>query len=165
MNDILEDVLKSSLDIVFCGTAASKKSAETQSYYAGPGNKFWKVLNDIGLTPKILLPEKYTDLLNYNIGLTDIAKRVYGNDDEINKGDYDIESFIRKIKKYQPKIICFNGKAAGKTFFNIKSVNYGLQSKGFQDSKIFIVPSTSGSANGCWDIDYWHELSKLIKVK
>ena len=165
MNDILEDVLKPSLNVVFCGTAASKKSAANKTYYAGPGNKFWKVLNKTGLTPREFLPEEYTDLLNYDIGLTDIAKKVYGNDDEIKKEDYDIESVIKKIKKYQPKIICFNGKTAGKMFFNLKSVNYGLQLQRFQDSKIFIVPSTSGNANGHWDIAFWHDLSKLIKVE
>ena len=165
MTDILEDVLKPSLNVVFCGTAASKTSADNRTYYAGPGNKFWKVLNETGLTPKVFRSEEYNNLLNYDIGLTDIAKKVYGNDYEINKGDYDIKRFIRKIKKYQPKIICFNGKAAGKIFFKIKSVNYGLQLQGCQDSKIFIVPSTSGNANGYWDIDYWHALSRLIKVK
>ena len=35
MNDILEDILLPKLKVVFCGTAASNKSAELKSYYAG----------------------------------------------------------------------------------------------------------------------------------
>ena len=47
---ILPDVLTYNLKIVFCGTAASKKSKLLKSYYAGPGNKFWKTLYEIKLT-------------------------------------------------------------------------------------------------------------------
>ena len=159
MYDILKDVLKPSLKVVFCGTAASKKSAANKTYYAGPGNKFWKVLNDTGLTPRVFLPEEYTDLLNYDIGLTDIAKKVYGNDDEIKQGDYDIKSFIKKIKEYQPKIICFNGKNSAKIYFNRKHIEYGIQSEKIVMSKIFIVPSTSGAASGFWDINIWKQLA------
>ena len=39
---ILPDLLDYDLNIVFCGTAASKKSKNFNAYYAGPGNKFWK---------------------------------------------------------------------------------------------------------------------------
>ena len=41
---ILPDLLDYNLDIVFCGMAASKKSKKVKAYYAGPGNKFWKIL-------------------------------------------------------------------------------------------------------------------------
>ena len=165
MNDILEDILLPKLRVVFCGTAASNKSAELKSYYAGPGNKFWKVLNQINLTPHLLLPQEYRELLNYSIGLTDIAKKVHGNDSEIKNSDYNTDEFRKKIETYQPKIICFNGKEAGKRFLNMKKVSYGLQNNKIIDSKLFIAPSTSGMAKKSWNIDYWHELSNLIKEK
>jgi len=38
---MLPDVLAANLDVVFCGTAAGKRSAEVGMYYAGPGNRFW----------------------------------------------------------------------------------------------------------------------------
>ena len=54
----LEDLLKPGLDLVVCGTAASSISAERGQYYAGPGNRFWSVLEETGLTPRRLQPSE-----------------------------------------------------------------------------------------------------------
>ena len=78
---------------------------------------------------------------------------------------WDIYRFQKKMEKYQPKIICFNGKESGKRFLNMKKVSYVFQNDKIIDSKLFIAPSTSGMAKKSWDIDYWHELSNLIKEK
>jgi len=50
--DILPDVLKPGLKVVFCGTAAGNRSAKIKAYYAGRDNQFWAVLHRIGLTPR-----------------------------------------------------------------------------------------------------------------
>ena len=41
---ILPDVLQPGLALVFCGTAAGKRSAAERAYYAHPGNMFWRAL-------------------------------------------------------------------------------------------------------------------------
>ena len=158
---ILPDVLDYNLNIVFCGMAASKKSKELQAYYAGPGNKFYKTLNTINLTNEVIIPKAYKKLLNYNIGLTDICKTDYGNDDELNSQKYDPSGLLTKITKYQPRMLCFNGKMAAKVYFNKKNVNYGLQKQTIDKTKIYIAPSTSGAANGFWDLNIWNQLADL----
>lgn len=65
---MLPKVLEKDLRIVFCGTAAGKRSAELQMYYAGQGNKFWRVLEEVDLTPELLSPHQYTNLPQYRIG-------------------------------------------------------------------------------------------------
>ena len=156
---ILPDVLTYNLKIVFCGTAASKKSKLLNSYYAGPGNKFWKTLYEIELTDRQLNPQEFKTLLKYNIGLTDICKTDYGNDNELDTSKYDVEGFNVKILEYKPNIVCFNGKNAAKAYLNQKKVDYGYQDKRVGDSKIFIAPSTSGAANGFWNLDTWKLLA------
>ena len=157
---ILPDLLNYNLNIVFCGTAASKKSKKLNAYYAGPGNKFWKTLHAIGLTDNQLNPQEFERLLEYNIGLTDICKTDYGNDNELDTSKYDVDGFNLKILKYKPKIVCFNGKNAAKAYLNQKKVDYGYQNKRTGDSKIFIAPSTSGAANGYWNLGIWKELTE-----
>ena len=157
---ILPDLLNYNLNIVFCGTAASKKSKKLNAYYAGPGNKFWKTLHAIGLTDNQLNPKEFERLLEYNIGLTDICKTDYGNDNELDTSKYDVDGFNLKILKYKPKIVCFNGKNAAKAYLNQKKVDYGYQNKRAGDSKIFIAPSTSGAANGYWNLGIWKELTE-----
>ena len=155
---ILPDLLDKNLDIIFCGTAASKKSKELKAYYAGPGNKFWSTLNTIGLTPTLLKPFEYKYLLNYKIGLTDICKIEYGNDNELNTANYDQKGLNIKLLKYSPKIVCFNGKNAALAYLNKKHVDYGYQNCKIGNTKIFIAPSTSGAANRFWNIKIWEEL-------
>ena len=162
---ILPDILKKDLDIVFCGMAASKKSKQVNAYYAGPGNKFWKTLYTIGITSKQIKPEDFNQIIKYKIGLTDICKTDFGNDNELDSSKYDVNGFILKILLYKPKIICFNGKKPAKVYLNKNKVDYGIQIEKIKMSKVFVAPSTSGAANGYWDINKWKELVYYLNEK
>jgi TDG/mug DNA glycosylase family protein len=163
---VLQDVLKKGLSIVFCGTAAGNKSAELAQYYAGPGNKFYPILAEIGLTPRRLDPSEFKTLPEYGIGLTDLVKMASGNDNVLKSAHFDVQSFTEKILSYQPKVLCFNGKKAASVFFGLRktsSISFGFQhSKTIGNTKIFVAPSTSGAANGYWDKEVWQQLPKLL---
>lgn len=162
---ILPDVLSDNLKVIFCGTAAGKESADREAYYAGPGNKFYKTLFNGGFTNQLLQPEEYRNLLEFGIGLTDVAKYVYGNDNQIKHTDYDPDAFIAKIENYKPEWVCFNGKEAASRVVGLKTskLNYGLLEQKIGTTKLFLAPSTSGSANGYWDVKYWKELKLLMR--
>ena len=83
---VLPDLLQPGLRIVFCGTAAGNVSAARGAYYAHPQNRFWSALHAIGLTPRQLRPEEYPEMLQWGLGLTDIAKHVSGMDRELPLG-------------------------------------------------------------------------------
>lgn len=163
---MLKDVLKEGLDVVFCGTAKGKASATKGFYYAGTGNKFYGILFDAGFTSVRLLPKDCFNINKYNIGLTDLVHTESGNDNEISKESYEIELFINKMIELKPTYIGFTSKAAASYALGFQGVtslvNYGLQSKQIGSSKIFVLPSTSGSARKYWDEKYWVELKKLI---
>lgn len=162
---ILPDVLSNGLKVVFCGTAAGDKSAERKPYYAGSGNQFYPTLYACGFTKSLLRPEQFSELLHCKIGLTDLAKYTHGVDSKIRSEDYDVASFIRKIEQFQPRYICFNGKEAAIRFLGLKktsAVNYGLHTSVIGKTKVFVAPSTSGSARGSWDESYWYELAKIV---
>jgi len=164
---ILQDVLMPKLDIVFCGSAVGTVSAVKQAYYAGPGNKFYAILAKTGLTPVQLLPSQYLKMLEYHYGFTDMVKHVSGSDSILKKEDYDVEGFKRKIVSYQPKLVCFNGKAAAAAYLSkkTKDIEYGLLPDKIGNTKLFVAPSTSGSANGFWDESYWFMLKKIMESK
>lgn len=160
---ILPDLLDVDLQLVFCGTAASSASAKAKAYYAGPGNRFWPTLFHIGLTPYSLAPEEFRQLLDYKIGLTDIAKYTSGQDHQLQALDFDTESLQRKIEDFSPAILAFSSKKAAKVFFQCKSIDYGLQSGTIHNTKVFVLPSPSGAARGFWNIQYWYDLAALVK--
>jgi TDG/mug DNA glycosylase family protein len=164
---ILPDVLNRGLKVVFCGMAAGNKSAARSQYYAGRGNKFYQVLHQIKLTPTQLNPSEFLELPKYNVGLTDLAKKAYGNDDLLNKNDFDVNGFKLKIQEFEPQIVCFNGKAAASIFvYGTKSktgkIDYGFLPLSIGETKLYVAPSTSGSANSSWDIKKWQDLLKYI---
>ncbi len=163
---ILPDVLARGLKIIFCGSAASSSSAREKAYYAGTGNKFWTTIFDIGLTPRILLPQDYSILLNFGIGLTDIAKTTYGCDQSIPKESDDPDRLHKLIIEMQPTVIAFVGKRAAKVFcsseFNKKTVNYGLQKECIGRTTLYALPSPSGLAKRYWDLNPWQEMANLV---
>ena len=164
---MLKDILTENLDVVFCGTAKGRTSALTGYYYAGPGNKFYGILHDTGLTKKKLMPADCYSINEFGIGLTDLVHTEYGNDKDIKRESYEIDVFINKMKLYKPKFIGFTSKAAASFALGFNgitsSINYGLQNQTIGVSKIFVLPSTSGSARRYWDEKYWFELKKLIQ--
>ena len=159
--EVLPDVLKSGLKIVFCGTAVGTKSAQVGAYYAGVGNQFWNILYKTGLTSYRLDPLEFQSLLNFGIGLTDLAKRKFGTDKDIYSSEFDVNGFISKITKYSPKALAFNGKRAAEEYSG-HQVDYGRQLDQIGRTLIFVLPSTSGAAHGYWDESSWIELAEFV---
>jgi TDG/mug DNA glycosylase family protein len=156
--DVLPDILAPNLRVVFCGTAVGAASARRSAYYAGPGNKFWRTLHTIGLTPRVLLPSEYAELLQYRIGLTDLAKRTSGADSTLGASDFDVDGLEDRIRRCSPSVLCFNGKRAASTFLRRNAVEFGLATERIGNTRLFIAPSTSGAANGYWDLAVWKQL-------
>lgn len=157
---ILPDLLAPGLDLVFCGTAVGAESARRQAYYAGPGNAFWPTLHSVGLTPRRLRPDEYRELLDYGIGLTDLAKEVSGNDDILGHADFDCSRLRALLARYQPRLLAFTGKRAAQQFVGGK-VGYGLLADRVAATCLFVLPSPSGAACRYWSEAPWFELARL----
>jgi double-stranded uracil-DNA glycosylase len=160
-NSILPDVLQPGLRLVFCGTAAGKRSAEEGAYYAHPGNLFWRALFQSGLTPRLLTPQEFPLLPGFGIGLTDLAKRHSGNDDELPRDAFDVPGLMVKIKRYAPGVLAFTSKNAARAALGVPA-EYGLQPQRFGGTQIFVLPSPSGQARGHWQLHPWVVLAAHI---
>ena len=157
---ILPDVIAADLDIVFCGTAAGAESARRRAYYAGPGNAFWRVLYAVELTPRRLEPEEYAHLLQWRLGLTDLAKEISGNDVVLSKAHFDTARLRGLLARYRPRILAFTGKRAAREFLG-GEVTYGLMTRRVAGTRVFVLPSPSGAACRYWDEAPWRELARL----
>jgi double-stranded uracil-DNA glycosylase len=161
---VLSDILAPDLRIVFCGTAASTRSAAIGAYYAGRGNKFWPTLHRVGLTPHVIPFDAQQHVLQFGIGLTDIVKGQAGMDRAINFTG-DIRGALRRtIRAWRPKIVCFNGKRAASLVLHNAKPAFGEQLERLEHSIVFVAPSTSGAANAHWDESYWHQLAALSRL-
>jgi TDG/mug DNA glycosylase family protein len=158
---ILPDMLRPDLRLVFCGTAAGKRSAAEGAYYAHPGNLFWRALHQSGLTPRLLTPQEFPLLPGFGIGLTDLAKRHAGNDDELPRDAFDVPALLAKIQWYGPGVLAFTSKNAARAVLGSKVV-YGLQEKKLGSTRLFVLPSPSGQARGHWTLEPWQALAKYV---
>ncbi len=160
MADILPDLLMPGLKLVICGSAAGTVSARQGAYYAGPGNKFWRILAETGLTPRLLQPSEFRLLPSFGIGLTDLAKHVCGADTVIRPTDDDPEGLRARIQACRPGMLAFNGKRAAAAFLRVPAarLSYGPAPDIPDFPPIFVLPSTSGAASGHWDVSYWYRL-------
>jgi double-stranded uracil-DNA glycosylase len=159
---ILPDVLRPGLRLVFCGTAAGKRSAEEGAYYAHPGNLFWRALFQAGLTPRLLAPAEFPLLPEFGIGLTDLAKRHSGNDDELPKDAFDVPGLLSKIETYSPGALAFTSKNAARAVLG-SDLHYGRQSQSLGTTRVYVLPSPSGQARGHWNLAPWQALAKDIQ--
>ncbi len=160
---MLEDLLAPGLKLVVCGTAAGAVSASKGQYYAGPGNRFWPTLHEVGLTSRRLMPREYRELLSFGIGLTDVVKGQAGGDAAIDFGRSDPDGLRDKIMRLKPAVLAFNGKKAAQVFLDRPRVATGLLPDTIGATRLFIAPSTSGAASGFWTIEDWQELARMVR--
>jgi double-stranded uracil-DNA glycosylase len=151
-------VLEPGLRIVFCGTAAGAVAARLGAPYAGPGNRFWWVLHETGLTPRELRPAEFRALPRYGLGLTDVAKFTSGSDSSLVRTDFEPAAVVAKVEWYAPGILAFVGKRAAHEVLG-RGHDYGRQDVHIGVTEVWIVPSTSGAARGTWDMHPWQELA------
>lgn len=160
---ILDDLLRPGLRLVICGTAAGTRSAMLGAYYAGPGNKFWKTMHEIGLTPERIAPQDWRTLDCHDIGFTDLAKAHYGMDAQLPVGSFDPERLRAAIRRFEPETLAFNGKTAARIFHGRQTIDYGPQER-FGRTTVWVLPSTSGAASGAWSIAPWRAMAESLRT-
>lgn len=148
---------------MICGTAASPESARKGAYYAGPGNRFWEILHESGLTPGRLAPPQYERLLELGIGLTDVVKDQSGVDRDLRFEARQRAALVARIERYAPRFVCFNGKTAARRALAVRTVSYGRQAARIGSSEVFVAPSTSAAARRWWDPGPWLELARVVR--
>jgi TDG/mug DNA glycosylase family protein len=162
---VLPDVLGPGLDLVFVGTAAGARSAAVGAYYAHPGNRFWRILHETGMTPRRFRPDEFPELPALGIGLTDLCKTQSGRDHAIT--GFDVAGLKRKLARVRPRGFAFTSKKGGALWFGrpTQKIVTGLQPQCGPSPAIFVLPSPSGAAAGHWDDAPWHKLAAWLKAQ
>ena len=161
---VLPDLLRPGLRVVICGSAAGAVSAARGAYYAGPGNKFWRILAEVGLTPRRLDPGEFREVLNFGIGLTDLVKTHSGSDAILPRAADDVAGLAARIRSIRPRLVAFNGKRAAAAFYGRsgRDVGYGPGPLMADFPPTWVLPSTSGAACGSWSDAPWRQFADAV---
>lgn len=160
---MLPDLLARGLKVVFCGTAAGHASARAGHYYAGPGNRFWPMLAETGLTPHQLRPQEDHLMPGLGYGLTDLAKGVSGMDRDIPAAAYAPEALAHLIAQVAPQRLAFTSLTAAKIALGRNHPAGRAHAAAFPDLPIWVLPSPSGAARGHFQAAPWHDLAQDIR--
>ncbi len=158
---ILPDRLQPGLRLVLCGTAAGRVSALRGHYYAGPGNLFWPLLAETGLTPRRLRPEENHLLPGFGIGLTDLCKTAFGSDAQIPPAAWDHATLFTKMNACQPACLAFTSLTAARLALGVKALRPGPlpDDPRLPGIALWALPSPSGRARSHFDAAPWHDLA------
>ena len=164
----LPDYLRPGLKAVFVGFNPGERSAQIGHYYGWPQNQFWNFLFESGLLPVRLTPQEDYRMLEFGYGLTDLVKRWSKSSSSLTAQDYrsGIPALKAKLIDAAPAVIAFNGKTAYEKFQGGQAI-LGPQRERFGNSKVFVLPSTSGrngSLSRSEKLRYFCQLERWLKV-
>lgn len=143
----ISDHLQQNLRILFVGYNPSIRSGETGHHYANPNNRFWRILFEAGITPRLFKPQEDHDLLQLGYGFTNIVARPTLTAAEITKEEYiEGRQILRhKIETYDPKVVCFVGKGVYEQYSGKRGMPWGVQTDPVVPGVIeYVCPSSSG---------------------
>jgi TDG/mug DNA glycosylase family protein len=162
---VLPDLLAPGLALVFCGTAAGAVSAQKGAYYAGPGNYFWRTLHEAGLTPHRFAPSQFADLLALGIGLTDLNKRQFGQDADLDPAHWDVPGLVARLEACRPTRLAFTSKTAAAVALGrpTGALRAGSQDATIAGAEVWVLPSPSGQARRFWDAAPWLALGDAVR--
>lgn len=147
---VLPDYLAPNLRVLFVGINPGLRSAEAGHHFAGPSNRFWKLLYGAGLVPE---PIGYRDdarLLAWGLGLTNLVGRPTASSGHLTPEDYAAgrRILLRKVRRWRPESIALLGMILFPILFphasTLRREAPGLQPVTLYDAKVFLLPNPSG---------------------
>ena len=172
---VLPDYLASGLSVILVGINPGLKSAEKGHHFAGPGNRFWDLLADSGLTPRKLHHEEDGRLLEHGIGLTNIVARASRSSADLGSSDYvkGRRTLARKIARFEPRTVGFVGVTVFREFWPElskervpRSILCGKRTETLGEAALFVLPNPSGrNAHYTYDemLKCWRKLARWLK--
>lgn len=159
----LPDHLRPGLIVLFVGFNPSLRSAETGHHFANPANRFWKIMHQSGLTPRLYRAEEDGDLLELGYGFTNIVARPSRAAADISRDEYrkGAQILTKKIEKNRPERVCFVGKGVYQFYSGRKAVEWGFQEKPIVEGvREFVAPSSSGLVR--MDIEQVNDIYRIL---
>jgi TDG/mug DNA glycosylase family protein len=190
----LADRIAPGLRVLFVGINPGVRSAETGHHFAGPSNRFWKLLFESGLVPEPIGFEQDTRLPEFGFGITNIIARPSPGIDVLKPAEYVAGWTIleRKIDQYRPEILALVGvtvfravlplMAGGAGAARLKpsprlrrpgklrpasDAVIGLQPWAVHGARVFVLPNPSGrNANFSYTemLDAFTGLRRLVRA-
>lgn len=172
---VLPDYLATGLDVLLVGINPGMRSAERGHHFAGPGNRFWGLLADAGLTPRKLDYTEDGTLPTYGLGITNIVARASRSSSDLSRSDYEEGRRIlaAKIARFRPKAVAFVGVTVFREYWPElasgpapQKIACGKRTETIAGAAVFVLPNPSGrNAHYSYEemLTCWQALARWLK--
>lgn len=154
----LKDRIAPGVRVLFVGINPGVRSAQTGHHFAGPSNRFWKLLWEAGLVPERLTYEDDGRLPEFGYGITNLVPRPSPGIDALARSEYVAGWAVleRKIRRYRPEVVALVGVTLWRAIVPLlkvdeaerarlkRSVCPGLQPVAVHGARIHVLPNPSG---------------------
>lgn len=154
----LTDRVAPGVEILFVGINPGVRSAETGHHFAGPSNRFWKLLWEARLVPEPLTSREDTRLPEFGLGITNLVARPSPGIDTLKPREYvsgwrELES---KIEQFRPQVVALVGVTLWRAILPLlpmadqerkrlaRGKCPGLQPVRIHGARVFVLPNPSG---------------------
>jgi TDG/mug DNA glycosylase family protein len=135
--------------VLFVGINPGVRSALTNHHFAGPSNRFWKLLYESGLVPE---PMTYADddrLPDWGFGVTNMVPRPTPGIDTLRTEEYvaGLHLLRKKVRKWKPVVVAFVGVTLYRFVSGVRpgiAITTGPQPGKFEGAQVFVLPNPSG---------------------
>jgi double-stranded uracil-DNA glycosylase len=156
----LRDRIAPGVRVLLVGINPGVKSAQTGHHFAGPSNRFWRLLFESGLVPEPIAHLDDVRLPEWGFGVTNLVARPSPGIDVLRPAEY-IEGWHvleKKIDRFRPEIVAFVGVTIYRALLKVfgakgtTPIEPGFQHATVHDARIFVLPNPSGrNANYSYD--------------
>jgi TDG/mug DNA glycosylase family protein len=163
----LTDCLRPDIQVLLVGINPGVMSAASGHHFAGPSNRFWKLLYESGLVPERITHEHDRRLPEWGFGMTNLVARPSPGIDDLKPQEYidGWRALEEKIARYRPAIVAFIGVTMYRALWKVigppppggfgatgRIIPLGFQGPTVHGARIFVLPNPSGrNANFTYD--------------
>ncbi len=147
----LPDHIDRGLQVLFVGINPGVRSAVVGHHFAGPSNRFWRLLFESRLVDEPLTFREDWRLPEWRLGLTNIIPRSSVGIDGLHPAEFrsGIVTLEEKVRRYQPRTIAFLGVTIFRILFprlisRSARLMLGPTQAQLAGRPVFLLPNPSG---------------------
>ena len=145
----LRDRIRPPVRVLLVGINPGVRSSQVGHHFAGPSNRFWKLLYESGLVSEPIGSEEDDRLPEFGLGITNLIARPTPGIDALRPGEYVAGERVlrRKVRRWRPPIVAFVGVMLFRSVFArpaSRPVVLGAQPERFEEAEVFVLPNPSG---------------------
>ncbi len=172
----LPDYLAPGLSILFVGINPGLRSSVVGHHFAGPSNRFWKLLYESGLVPHMMTPNDDAHLLDYGYGLTNVIAKPTASIQDLTRQDFEKgrRVLLTKIRRYQPALLAVLGISIARALWashsksrrnraHQDSIQTGLHPELLAGVPVFVLPNPSGR-NAHYSFHIMKQLFRELRI-